>query len=162
MSSVHSPPLPSEPPIRSDFFRKSVPIVPASGYPWIPFCTGSLLFCGFLPLTCSASFLCRTDLLLKLRNALLDCCFLVLFCFNSIGSLMLGSPNSETPPLLADHNGCLTLFFYINSKRENCAWEYHPSEFKLHFRIHPFVSTYHIPQNAGPRGAITRCLLGSY
>lgn len=121
VSSVHSPPLPSEPPIRYDFFRESVPIAPAPGYPLIPFCTGSLLFCGFLPVPCSASFLCRTDLLLKVRKALLDCCFFfffVMFCFNSIGSWMLGSPNSETPPLLADHNGCLTLFFPILIAKE--------------------------------------------
>ena len=42
---------------------------------WVPkdsFCTGSSLFCGFLPVPCPASLFYRADLL-KLRNALLGC-----------------------------------------------------------------------------------------
>lgn len=40
---------------------------------WVPsdfLCTGSLHFCGFLPVPCYASFLCKEDLPFKLRNAL--------------------------------------------------------------------------------------------
>lgn len=82
---------------------------------WVPndfLCTGSLRFCGFLPVPCCTSFLCREDLPLKLRNAL----WAAPPFFNSMGSWMLGCPNPEAPTLLA-----ALLFFPILIAKENCA-----------------------------------------